>query len=485
MKPTLEQQAIIDAATSRPVRNLAISAYAGAGKTATLVMLAKALPKQSLYIAFNKSIAEEASELFPVWVTCKTLHSLAYAAVITPQKMFRKVAGYSDTKAILRLLDKELGYLPDYMALEAVYFTLEVIKEFCQSASFDLAGFVYWYMVEQGIQLEYDMRLPSVLKLWEAMTDPKSTITMTHDVYLKLFQLSKPVLDFDVIYQDEFQDANPVTLDIFYRQKCQLVAVGDPYQSIYEWRGAVDAFKTIPEDWVKLKLTESFRFTPEIASIATKLLHIAGEDSPVVGLGKAKGDGSRAILCRTNLDILTHLLAAKNAKEKVFVMADLADLWSKLYHISSLSSGSKPKYPNRQLKMFSNMDELVKEAEHNHEFKKLLNFGTLLASGKGLHANIVDIKEVVVDKQEDAAYTIATLHRSKGLEYDHVTIDSNAINLDQEDLTIAEILADGQLLNLLYVGVTRARASLSSPDELHEVISMCGMLRDEYLEVVG
>jgi superfamily I DNA/RNA helicase len=303
-------------------------------------------------------------------------------------------------------------------------------------------------------------------------------------VYLKLFQLSKPILDFDIVMLDEAQDSNPVTLDIFYRQVAQKIMVGDPWQAIYEWRGAINAFNTVPEDWIRLKLTESFRCTPEIAAIATKLLWIGGEDSPVVGLGKAKGDGSRAILCRTNLDILTHLLAAKNAKEKVFVMADLADLWSKLYHISSLSSGSKPKYPNKQLKMFSNMDELVKESEHNHELRKLLNFGTFLAGGIGLHANIVAIKEVVVDKQEDASYTIATCHKSKGLEFDSVVIDSAVLNLEQEDKTTAEILAEGQMLNLLYVAVTRSRSIISMPSELHEILANSGVLRGEYKELI-
>jgi ATP-dependent exoDNAse (exonuclease V) beta subunit len=130
------------------------------------------------------------------------------------------------------------------------------------------------------------------------------------------------------------------------------------------------------------------------------------------------------------------------------------------------------------------MDELVEEAEHNHELRKLLNFGTLLASGKGLHANIVAIKEVVVEKMEDAEYTIATLHRSKGLEFHSVAIDSNAINLEQEAKTTAEILAEGQLLNLLYVGVTRARAVLSIPSELHEVLANAMVLRGEYKELI-
>jgi hypothetical protein len=811
MNPTTEQLAIISAA--KTPTNLAISAYAGAGKTSTLVMVAKELTKPSLYIAFNKSIAEEAGTKFPVWVTCKTLHSLAYASIITPNKMFRKVAGYTDTKAVLRLLDSELGYLPDFKALEAVYKVLDLVKEFCQSASFDSSEFIRGYLADSEELADLEPLTKMFNKLWEAMTDPKSTITMTHDVYLKLFQLSKPVLDFEVIYQDEFQDANPVTLDIFYRQKAKLIAVGDAYQClvegtlvddkpieslqvgdlvssavagtivsrpitaisktyksdkvvkietssgrsltstcnhthfaripkgkhgymvylmyregfgyrigctqdfrqrcsaegaskvwvlgsfgdnqvkargfeqvtsftygvptlvyqprsttnefpqsyfdevfaamsglgrvtqlfedfklspenplyipqavkkdsitctitllgdsrsltspyhkysailtneqgslfntsfpkysvrdtgkgngtcrvegvskdlavcyqlytdlkevfpqtslkelakvhsgvsfdhvaasclcpdmeilvehegslvvdtiskvsledykgyvydlnvqgthnfiaggvvthncIYAWRGAVDAFKTIPDTWERLKLTESFRFNSEIAGIASKLLYIAGEDSPVVGLGGMKGDGSKAILCRTNLDILTHLLAAKNAKEKVFVMADLADLWSKLYHISALAAGSKPKYPNKQLKMFSNMDELVKESEHNHEFKKLLNFGATLASGQGLHANIVAIKEIVVDKQEDSEYTIATIHKVKGCEYDTVVMDSNCF-YPKDDQTEEGLLYSEQTLELMYVAVTRSRGNLSIPPELQEVIA--------------
>ena len=322
-------------------------------------------------------------------------------------------------------------------------------------------------------------------KLWSAMIDPKHTLTMTHDVYLKLFQLSKPKLDYDVIYLDEGQDSNPVTLDIFYRQECQKIIVGDPYQAIYEWRGAVNAFESIPSDWVKLKLTESFRFTGQIAGIASKLLYIAGEDVPVQGLGKAKEDGSRAILCRTNIDILTHLLAAKNAREKVFVMADLQDLWSKLYHLQSLQAGSKPKYPNKQLKMFNSFDEFYKESKHSYELDKLLKFKNVLSGGEGMHANIVKIKEVIVEKEEDSDYTIATAHKSKGLEYDMVVLDSDILDLDQDGKEVHEILAEGQLLNLLYVAVTRARAVLSIPESVQELLANYASYRDDYVELVG
>ncbi|APS68750.1 hypothetical protein AVI55_16905 (plasmid) [Piscirickettsia salmonis] len=45
------------------------------------------------------------------------------------------------------------------------------------------------------------------------------TIGITHDGYLKLYQLSKPILNqYDFIMLDEAQDANPAILDIFERQ---------------------------------------------------------------------------------------------------------------------------------------------------------------------------------------------------------------------------------------------------------------------------
>jgi ATP-dependent exoDNAse (exonuclease V) alpha subunit len=41
-----------------------------------------------------------------------------------------------------------------------------------------------------------------------------------------------------------------------------------------------------------------------------------------------------------------------------------------------------------------------------------------------------------------------------------------------------------KLLNLLYVGVTRARAVLSIPSELHEVLANAMVLRGEYKELI-
>ncbi|KAG2460375.1 FBH1 helicase, partial [Polypterus senegalus] len=59
-----------------------IMAFAGTGKTFTLIKYAQQRPHlHFLYVAFNKSVAEQAARTFPPNVDCRTIHSMAYQAV--------------------------------------------------------------------------------------------------------------------------------------------------------------------------------------------------------------------------------------------------------------------------------------------------------------------------------------------------------------------------------------------------------------------
>ena len=78
-KPTAEQQAAINKGTDELVSKLKINAGAGAAKTTTLGLIAEEAPVNSLYLAFNKSMVEEAKNRFPGWVEVRTTHGLAYA----------------------------------------------------------------------------------------------------------------------------------------------------------------------------------------------------------------------------------------------------------------------------------------------------------------------------------------------------------------------------------------------------------------------
>lgn len=79
LNPTDEQTAAADAFTAGG--HLALQAGAGTGKTSTLVLLAASTKRRGRYIAFNKAIARDAAARFPSTVTCRTTHSLAFAAV--------------------------------------------------------------------------------------------------------------------------------------------------------------------------------------------------------------------------------------------------------------------------------------------------------------------------------------------------------------------------------------------------------------------
>ena len=75
---TKEQQAIVDC-DLKPGQTLKVMAFAGTGKTSTLVAYAKARPRMRfLYLAFNKSVQLEAAARFPSNVVARTAHALAF-----------------------------------------------------------------------------------------------------------------------------------------------------------------------------------------------------------------------------------------------------------------------------------------------------------------------------------------------------------------------------------------------------------------------
>jgi hypothetical protein len=88
-EPVAEQQRAIELFLKH--EGLRIDAYAGTGKTTTLMMLAGSTPKRGLYLAFNRSIADEARRRFPASVHCSTSHSVAFRSV-------RGAFGYSEWK---------------------------------------------------------------------------------------------------------------------------------------------------------------------------------------------------------------------------------------------------------------------------------------------------------------------------------------------------------------------------------------------------
>jgi superfamily II DNA or RNA helicase len=107
VQATEEQQFAVEKFRTR--RPLKISAFAGAGKTTTLKMLARSRRASGLYLAFNKAIAAEAKGKFPKSVDCRTTHSIAFKSVMPAIGSTAKMTGGLYPKQLAEVLHYKGG----------------------------------------------------------------------------------------------------------------------------------------------------------------------------------------------------------------------------------------------------------------------------------------------------------------------------------------------------------------------------------------
>lgn len=300
--PTEEQQKIVDAALTG--ENVTVRALAGTGKTSTLGLIAEALLKQDIaYVAYNRDIADEAKGRFPKNTDARTAHSFAYQAVVKPNKAFgrvknwntpaweaAKVIGISGSQTYVTTDDDNQQTQRTLKASTLAWIAAKTVSRFCHSADTEIE---YRHVPHQdgfdklAHQKLSAFILPYAKKYWDKASNfSESGIIMTHDIYLKMWHLSNPRINANVILFDEAQDANPVIAAIVKLQShAQVIAVGDENQAIYGFTGAVNALDSFNAKHV-LPLTKSFRFGTAIANAANKFLEKLGTDLRVEGFEK-------------------------------------------------------------------------------------------------------------------------------------------------------------------------------------------------------
>lgn len=231
MKPTPEQAQAIE----RAVRgeSFPLVAVAGAGKTSTLRMIAQAVaPKQVLYLAFNRSVTEEARLKFPKNVTVKTVHGFAFSEVVKGSPLEAKFKQGLGPGAILEHFQVEelLGYSRTAVAfgvLEALKAVLYGLEPTLPEALRGLEE------REAKLFLGYTRKL--ALEALTRMKDPSDPFPLAHDGYVRVWaeQGGKGLDRYQLVLVDEAQDLNPVLVEPLreYQERGgQVVAVGDTVQ---------------------------------------------------------------------------------------------------------------------------------------------------------------------------------------------------------------------------------------------------------------
>ncbi|MCX2429564.1 UvrD-helicase domain-containing protein [Pedobacter sp. GR22-10] len=473
--------------------DIKINAVAGSGKTTTIIGYAKARPSDSriLYLAFNKAVKIEAAQKFSEKglqnVTVETAHSLAFAHVVRRSKYQVRKQDYT-TNDVVNLLQLK-GNGEKHSELLIASHILKLISYFCNSDQLKVQSLDYLNLLPDEesktfVSEVYGYIVTQARILLGKMD--KAEIDITHDFYLKKFQLQQPQLPFDYILFDEAQDASPAMLDIFLKQKATKVIVGDQHQQIYGWRHAVNSLEKA--NFKTYQLSTSFRFGQDIANLAMETLRLKNILQPhrpmtILGKGSERKIKTNAVIARTNLGLLIKAIEYVTERKKIkhiYFEGNInsytyADEGASLYDILSLSNANQAQIRDPLIRSMQDLEELETYVEQTEDKQLSMMIELVRQYGNAIPGMIKSIKEKHVEHHERAKAEIifSTVHRCKGMEYDAVLLADDFVteeklrrvredkNAEQEHFNRMN-----EEINLLYVAITRARMGIYLPETL-------------------
>lgn len=464
MKPTDEQLKPLE--LTKQLQSLKILAYAGTGKTTTLKMISENLDsqhKRGLYCAFNKAIAEEAKSKLPRSVECRTFHSLAFSNL--PRNLTNKVNGdhifpstlakeynlremrismddewyYNQPMHIMKSLEKQINKENQrkFSPSQQAQMINDSVSTFCRTASKAIAPrhvtLPDWISKDKAIVADLQQQFfPLIKRRWEQLINVNNNVRIGHDIYLKVWQLSDPQLNYDYILMDEAQDLDPLMASILLRQNhIAVFYVGDAQQQIYDWRGAVNAMKNL--NLPEFRLTKSFRFGPQVAITASKVLNMLGEEIPLKGHDPIQSTVSfqelpcppNAILCRTNKGAFDELIEAfkLNDGRSYAINANVDEILSFLKGAKKMINGGTTDHPI--LSNFLRWEEVQEYAELDPTNQEVSGFVRIINEFDDIDLLIQVVEKSKGTAIEEADCVICTAHKSKGLEWDNVLISKD------------------------------------------------------------
>jgi superfamily I DNA/RNA helicase len=493
MHLTTEQEAVLSTN-----HDLVINAVAGSGKTTTLIEYAKTRAANSkiLYLAFNKTVKTEAIQKFAAAgvnsVKVETAHSLAFDYIIKHSN-YQVVQGYKSYEWCDILNIKTGDRHTDFIIASHVN---KFISYFCNSSAAKVQELNYADVITDAKAKTFALNFYKQIEHFtrEALAKmDKAEISVTHDFYLKKFQMSNPSLPYDYILFDEGQDASAAMLDVFLKQKAIKIIVGDVHQQIYGWRYAINSLQRV--EFPVYNLSNSFRFDEEVALIANKILAWKKymQQAPsvkITGIGSREGIiKSKATLGRTNLSLLLNAIAQWQHGDLKTLHFEgninsytFADEGASLYDVLDLYNGKTQKIKDKLIAAMKTMKELEDYIEKTEDNSLGMIVEVVKEFGNKLPTLISELKSNHTADKADADMIFSTVHRCKGMEYDEVTLLNDFVNEEKLKKYIAKYGGDkitqqskdrlAEEINILYVAATRAKSKLKIPPEINPLQSI-------------
>lgn len=472
--PTEEQVAAIT--TAHEGKTFVLDSVAGSGKTSTARKMCTAIGGSVLYLVYNKAAAEDARKSFPkngvkisttsalAWHEYKTDYGERILNSRVPANVTAKLAGITQK---LDLGPSSMPMQPTTIARLAI----DTIQKFCYSADFEITE-KHTPVMPMGIDPLQEAVIRDEVtrvarKIWKDSLSPASQHRFTFDHAYKLLVMSQPNLGYQTVIIDEAQDSNAATLHLLQSQMdSQIIAIGDPAQQLYAWRGAMDIMGSF--DGPRLTLSKSFRFGQAIADEAEKWLAHTGTGIHITGsehIGSKVTVGHlpqpRAVLCRTNSAVMSQAMHYMKANKRVAVAGGTTALVSLAYAASDLRGGKPTTHP--ELAAFKDWGELMAYTDEpgGGDLKALVQ----LINEHGVPDIIGACKKLVDEVKGNPDITISTGHKAKGREWESVEVDASFKEPpDVEDPRNGEMSPgpiDKHSAMLHYVTVTRAERHLN------------------------
>jgi superfamily I DNA/RNA helicase len=449
---TKQQEEIIK--QSKQAKMLMIKAFAGTGKTTTLVGVSKENKERNiLYLAFNKVAADDARERFPENTEVRTIHSLALSCL------------------------KKVGFYVNMAQPYSMYILMEYLKQKNpgKNIHFGIVKQVFerlnLFFYSEELKIKSGSYIDSFAKdVYEGMK--AGEITTGHDGYLKVFHEKitngEIVLEgIDIVMLDEAQDSNPVTIAIFNNIKTKTkILVGDPYQQIYAWRGSKNAFSSLPRGYTELSLTQTYRYPRSIAQKANLLLRRERGERNEIETSKENGDfmteGDTCVICRTNSGIIQTIIDGMKKGIRYKTLRPAGEILKEALDILKIKKAKGKKVAKKDLstKEWSDFtySQLKRETTRKDVDPRLkMAFNLVEKHGSELEDVTKEISNNRRKKKGHFVF-ITTVHTAKGLEWDKVILNN--------DFTPYLVFKDKdrgkyeEEVNLYYVAMTRAKEVL-------------------------
>ena len=476
-----------------------VDAVAGSGKTTTILEALRYVPAgaTTLFVAFNKSIVRE----LQARVVCQPCAGTGYLPPPAGSAARETCTGCCGTgkttdaeiatlhslglRAVSRALNRPRIDEDKLRDIAAAYFDLENRPEkrewsasVCKAVSLckgclartdeEMLDVVDQYgLCPPEREEEREPFIRDVRALINLGMDDEGRIDFDDMIFLPhALQLSVP--QYDRVFIDETQDLNAAQIALVLKAVKpggRIVAVGDPRQAIYQFRGAAaDAFEKVQKalDAKVLPLSVSYRCARSVIAEAQSIVpHIeaapdAEEGSVTRGTEEqmlAEARPGDFILSRVNAPLLKLCLAILRAGRPAAIQG--RDVGAKLAGVvrraKTESVDEMLRYTDRWVAL-----EVARLSRKGKDTTGIADLGECLAAlSEGeteVAAVLAKIGRLFADGDEKSRVTLSSTHKAKGMERDRVwmlawTYCRNPKNPQEE-------------LNLKYVAITRARKAL-------------------------